>query len=546
MRSTPRLDVAPTRRAGWLIGGVAAAVIAACAVAPAFAGTGSGSADAVDRPTVSEPRPATEAAAQKLRWTADNSTTAYKSAPNKAVAGPATIEFENSKATGNTSGMQHTLTFDTTAQGYNHDVDLELIASPSDDKNGKWTAEVTLTKGTYRVHCNIPGHSTMVTELKVTGGGGDPGDDTTAPKASAKLKGDKNGNGDFVGSATASITATDEGSGVKLVEYQVDDLGWKTYSDPVKVTKTGDHTIGYRATDKAGNKSQEGTKPFSIVKSDGGGGKDTKAPKVDIMLHGDRNDAGVFLGSAKVMLMATDDKSGVKTVQYKLDGGDWKKYGKEFKVKKVGKHTVRYRATDKAGNRSKVSKKSFKVKKGSGSSDSTAPEVSAEVRGEQNASWEYVGKANVAISASDADSGVAKTEYQVDGGGWNAYDKPVEVADAGKHTVKYRATDKAGNSADDSAVFKIVTEPSPQECTTPDPSPTVVVGDVGTGVRNRDAGDGCTIDDRIRDEARWVDHQAFVDATTSVLDDLVADNVVTGPERTTILDAAKASEVGEN
>ncbi|NED79957.1 glycosyl hydrolase, partial [Streptomyces sp. SID11233] len=49
-------------------------------------------------------------AAQVLTWTAGDDITHYVSAPEKAVAGPATIVFENSKDTGNTSGMPHTLT----------------------------------------------------------------------------------------------------------------------------------------------------------------------------------------------------------------------------------------------------------------------------------------------------------------------------------------------------------------------------------------------------------------------------------------------------
>ena len=50
----------------------------------AFAGGGA----YADRPAVSEAEPATAKAAQTLTWTADNSTTAYKSAPTEAEAGP--------------------------------------------------------------------------------------------------------------------------------------------------------------------------------------------------------------------------------------------------------------------------------------------------------------------------------------------------------------------------------------------------------------------------------------------------------------------------
>ena len=70
------------------------------------------------------------AADQVLTWTAGNSTTAYTTAPTQAVAGATTIVFENSEATGNTTGMNHTLTFDQSTPGYNHDVSLNILAYP--------------------------------------------------------------------------------------------------------------------------------------------------------------------------------------------------------------------------------------------------------------------------------------------------------------------------------------------------------------------------------------------------------------------------------
>ncbi|MEK8106109.1 hypothetical protein NKG94_14785 [Micromonospora sp. M12] len=80
-----------------------------------------------------------------MTWTADGDITRYKSAPAQAVAGATTIIWENSEATGNTLGMPHTLTFDTSTEGYNHDVTLNILASPFDANNGRHQATVTLT-----------------------------------------------------------------------------------------------------------------------------------------------------------------------------------------------------------------------------------------------------------------------------------------------------------------------------------------------------------------------------------------------------------------
>ena len=60
--------------------------------------------------------------------------------PTTAVAGATTIVFENSAATGNTTGMQHTLTFDTGDPRYNKDVNINIVADPSDASGGRHTS----------------------------------------------------------------------------------------------------------------------------------------------------------------------------------------------------------------------------------------------------------------------------------------------------------------------------------------------------------------------------------------------------------------------
>ncbi|BFO17375.1 hypothetical protein SHKM778_37630 [Streptomyces sp. KM77-8] len=147
------------------------------------------------------------AAEQVLTWTAGDSITDYVSAPATAVAGAATIVFENSAATGNTTGMPHTLTFVTSDPEFNDDVQLNIMANPADAQGGKHTAEVTLTPGRYFYHCTIPGHGEMQGILTVTEGGG--GDDTTAPEATAKVTGSQNADGAYVGSASVALAATD-------------------------------------------------------------------------------------------------------------------------------------------------------------------------------------------------------------------------------------------------------------------------------------------------------------------------------------------------
>lgn len=52
----------------------------------------------------------------------------------------------------------------------------------------------------------------------------------------------------------------------------------------------------------------------------------------------------------------------------------------------------------------------------------------------------------VTLAADDSwGSGVARTEYRIDGGAWAAYDAPFRIRAYGEHTVEYRSVDANGN-----------------------------------------------------------------------------------------------------
>ena len=298
------------------------------------------------------------AAEQVLTWTAGDSITEYTSVPKTAVAGAATIVFENSAATGNTTGMPHTLTFVTSDPEFNNDVQLNILANPADAQGGKHTAEVTLTPGRYFYHCTIPGHGEMQGILTVTEGGGE---DTTAPEATAKVTGSQNADGAYVGSASVTVEATDEGSGVDRVEYAIGaDGAWQPYTGPVMVHQVGTHTVRYRATDRAGNTAAEKSVEFSVVAAPP---QDTIPPATGATVEGTRNSDGAYVGDATVTLSADDGHggSGVAAIEYSLDGGPYLAYTGPVIVDRAGRHTVAYRASDKAGNTSEPRTVSFTV-----------------------------------------------------------------------------------------------------------------------------------------------------------------------------------------
>ncbi|MFC8245860.1 OmpL47-type beta-barrel domain-containing protein [Streptomyces chartreusis] len=492
-----------------------------------------------------QPQPGAAAAAQVLTWTAGDDITKYGSAPTTAVAGATTIVFENSTATGNTTGMPHTLTFDTSDPEFNNDVQLNILANPNDDQGGKHTAEVTLTPGRYRYYCTIPGHGQMQGILVVTEGNGD---DTTAPEASAHVSGTQNAQGQYVGSASVALHATDNegGSGVDRVEYAIGDEGaWQPYTTPVVVDQVGDHKIRYRALDKAGNVSAEKSVSFTVVapQSD-----DTTAPETSATVSGEQNPDGTYVAMATVTVSASDTGTGVNTIEYAIGSGAWQPYTAPVMVHEVGGHTVRYRATDKAGNVAAEKNVQFTVV-AAPQPDTTAPVTGATVEGARNSSGAYIGNAEVTVTATDEHhgSGVDRIEYSIDGGPYLAYTAPVVVDRAGTHTLGYRATDKAGNtSAARTVTFTVVASEVPApNCAEFDERLTVIVGTVDSGVPNRLTDSRCRINELIEDEREWTSHALFLKHVTAVLDKLLKDGVVDQREYNAIRKAARQSGIGK-
>ncbi|MFJ1877244.1 OmpL47-type beta-barrel domain-containing protein [Streptomyces chartreusis] len=492
-----------------------------------------------------QPQPEAAAAAQVLTWTAGDDITKYGSAPTTAVAGATTIVFENSTATGNTTGMPHTLTFDTSDPEFNNDVQLNILANPNDGQGGKHTAEVTLTPGRYRYYCTIPGHGQMQGILVVTEGNGD---DTTAPEASAHVSGTQNAQGQYVGSASVALHATDNegGSGVDRVEYAIGDEGaWQPYTTPVVVDQVGDHKIRYRALDKAGNVSAEKSVSFTVVapQSD-----DTTAPETSATVTGEQNPDGTYVAMATVTVSASDTGTGVNTIEYAIGSGAWQPYTAPVMVHEVGSHTVRYRATDKAGNVAAEKNVQFTVV-AAPQPDTTAPVTGVTVEGAKNSSGAYIGNAKVTVTATDEHhgSGVDRIEYSIDGGPYLAYTAPVVVDRAGTHTLGYRATDKAGNtSAARTVTFTVVSGEVPApNCAEFDERLTVIVGTVDSGVPNRLTNSRCRINELIEDEKEWTSHALFLKHVTAVLDKLLKDGVVDQREYNAIRKAARQSGIGK-
>ncbi|WP_243652983.1 Ig-like domain-containing protein [Tumebacillus sp. BK434] len=77
--------------------------------------------------------------------------------------------------------------------------------------------------------------------------------------------------------------------------------------------------------------------------------------------------------------------------------------------------------------------------------DTQAPVTTAAVSGQANANGWYNQDVTVTLTATDDKSGVARIEYQIGNGDWNAYTAPFAINTDGDHNVAYRAVDVNGN-----------------------------------------------------------------------------------------------------
>ncbi|GLH96676.1 ThuA domain-containing protein [Phytohabitans aurantiacus] len=82
-------------------------------------------------------------------------------------------------------------------------------------------------------------------------------------------------------------------------------------------------------------------------------------------------------------------------------------------------------------------------------------------------------------------------------------------------------------------------------CAVADARSSVWLLDTDTGVANRTAGGGCTINDLIDDEAAWPNHGAFVSHLEDVLTELTAAHVIDNREAIALRRAGATSDVGK-
>jgi len=259
--------------------------------------------------------------------------------------------------------------------------------------------------------------------------------DLTSPKTNYSVSDPKLG--DIVSpKAKITLTKTDNLSGVRNTKYYFDSRNPAIYYNPIPLSglSDGDHTFTYYSADNVNNVETKLVYKFYL---------DKIPPVTTNAIQGDQ-----YIGNYKyvserttINLSSTDNKAGVESITYLIDGTGKTTFSSPFKVpNKKGLHTITYYGTDKVTN--KEGAKYLKVYM------DNVPPTTAIIYGKPqffDRDTLFINKTTkVKLTPKDYESGVKVTDYSVDGSK-KTYNGAFTIPNEGYRKITFNATDRVNN-----------------------------------------------------------------------------------------------------
>ncbi|MFP3871972.1 MAG: OmpL47-type beta-barrel domain-containing protein [Candidatus Aenigmatarchaeota archaeon] len=251
------------------------------------------------------------------------------------------------------------------------------------------------------------------------------------------------------GPYTITARITDQHSGVDEnsleVRYRVDGGVWQAspmnsttgdeYSGDIPDQDAGSEVEYYiYAVDVAGNEEKSNQYSFTI---------DKDPPDTSLTLQGEGPQNGWYRSDVELQFSAEDAHSGVDSILYKIDDGEWQEIDGASggtTVSGSGTHEVQFYSIDNGGNQEDINDESFKI-------DVIEPTTHVALDGPEGEDGWYIGDVEVSFSSEDGYSGVDHIEYRV-GEGWEEIEGDggsITIGEEGENSLYYRAVDTAGN-----------------------------------------------------------------------------------------------------
>ena len=264
--------------------------------------------------------------------------------------------------------------------------------------------------------------------------------DLTPPSSSHAIEGIVHNSNIIAPSTSFKLTTSDNLSGVRSVLYSFDDGSNKSYSPNIRVSQLadGEHTLHYYAIDNVKNEATKSSFNFYL---------DKIPPVVTLKIVGDQHKGNYMYVSprTKMNLTATDNKSGVHKIYYRIDGGERADYGSDFPIPdKLGVHSFKYDATDNVENLAPNKYQTVFM-------DNRAPETGITYGKPQFFDRDTLfvtSNTKITLKSRDRESGVQNTMYSVNGAGMKAYSE-FTLPSEGYYTIDFNATDNVNNKEQD-------------------------------------------------------------------------------------------------
>lgn len=251
--------------------------------------------------------------------------------------------------------------------------------------------------------------------------------DPVAPELFIDASGPVGQNGWYRGPVNLSLIATDVGSGLAGVQYNLNNGGW-TEGRQLRLETDGVYTLQARATDIAGNQTTVGPATFRL---------DAQPPVTNLSFSRPPGFQNWFNAPVTITLMAADATSGLAYVEWRLNGGPWQRTT-TLTVATEGIHTLEYRAADQAGNLEPTRTAEIKL-------DLFPPVTSYVVLPPLPASGWYSETVHITLVPADTGSGVESTFYRLNGGAWTE-GTAFSIAESGEHVVEFYSVDRLGQA----------------------------------------------------------------------------------------------------
>ncbi|WP_227937256.1 OmpL47-type beta-barrel domain-containing protein [Alkalihalobacillus deserti] len=233
--------------------------------------------------------------------------------------------------------------------------------------------------------------------------------------------------------ADVTLSATDNETGVANTYYTINDRPF-VEGTTFTLEEEGVHKISFYSVDKVGNVEKIQTSEVKIDKT---------APITS-------SDAPTTWSkeTVNVKLTAEDDRSGVASTFYSLNGSEFTE-GTSFDVIEQGINQVAFYSVDEAGNEEEEQTVEVKI-------DKTAPITSSD------APTTWIKEAvNVKLTAEDDRSGVASTFYSINGSDF-IEGTSFEVTEEGISQITFYSVDEAGNEEEEQTLEVKIDKTAPE------------------------------------------------------------------------------------